>query len=220
MKMTSGSWRRTTRIADEKLSVSKPTSRCSMAARSSRWRYSTGSSIVTMWQARMWLMWSIIAARRRRLSRAGRAGHEHEAAVLFGEPADHVRKQELLNRRRARAHPSHRETDRRALEVGVHTEPSDSGDAVSEVRLMPGIEDRLHVRRDDLRGQHRCLLGGEPRLVLECAQVAVHPDPWRRTRLYMQVRAVQVGEKLQQAVKIAPVHGGAVYVLGAWISWL
>ena len=49
-------------MAEVKLSVSNPTSRWSMAARSSLWRYSTGSSIVMMWHERRWLMWSTIAA--------------------------------------------------------------------------------------------------------------------------------------------------------------
>ncbi len=40
-------------MADEKLSVSNPTSRWSMVARSSGWRNSTGSSMVTTWQARV-----------------------------------------------------------------------------------------------------------------------------------------------------------------------
>ncbi len=61
-RMTSGSWRRTTRMAEENESVSKPTSRWSMAARSSLCSTSTGSSMVTMWHARRWLMWSIMAA--------------------------------------------------------------------------------------------------------------------------------------------------------------
>ncbi len=63
------------------------------------------------------------------------------------------------------------------------------------------------------RSERRSLLGGESRLVLERPQVAVHPYPGRGTRLYMQVRAVELGQKLQQSIKIAPVHGREVYVL-------
>ena len=62
-RMTSGSWRSTTRMAEPKVSVSNPTSRWSMSARSSVWRYSTGSSMVTTWHDRVWLMWSTMAAR-------------------------------------------------------------------------------------------------------------------------------------------------------------
>ena len=49
-------------MALAKVSVSKPTSRWSTAANSSRWRYSIGSSMVTMWQGLVRLMWSIIVA--------------------------------------------------------------------------------------------------------------------------------------------------------------
>ena len=48
IRITSGSWRRTRRIALAKLSVSEPTSRWLMIESLSRWRYSIGSSIVTM----------------------------------------------------------------------------------------------------------------------------------------------------------------------------
>ena len=44
-------------------SVSNPTSRWSMVAKESVWRYSMGSSTVMMWQARVSLMWLIIAAK-------------------------------------------------------------------------------------------------------------------------------------------------------------
>ena len=48
IRITSGSWRRTRRIAWAKLAVSEPTSRWLMIESLSRWRYSIGSSIVTM----------------------------------------------------------------------------------------------------------------------------------------------------------------------------
>ena len=47
IRITSGSWRRTRRIALAKLLVSDPTSRWLMIESLSRWRYSIGSSIVT-----------------------------------------------------------------------------------------------------------------------------------------------------------------------------
>ena len=50
-------------MAEVNESVSKPTSRWSMAARSSVCRYSTGSSMVTTWHDRVWLMWSTMAAK-------------------------------------------------------------------------------------------------------------------------------------------------------------
>ncbi len=62
MRMTSGSWRSTRLSACSKLSVSTPTSRWLTMQPWSRWRYSIGSSIVTMCCARVRLTWSMIAA--------------------------------------------------------------------------------------------------------------------------------------------------------------
>ncbi len=63
IRITSGSWRIAVRIAETKLSVSTPTSRWLTDAIRSMWMTSIGSSIVRMWQRRVALMWSIIAAR-------------------------------------------------------------------------------------------------------------------------------------------------------------
>ena len=61
-RITSGSCRSEERSAVAKLSVSKPTSRWLTRLSLSRCRYSIGSSIVMMWQLRVELTWSIIAA--------------------------------------------------------------------------------------------------------------------------------------------------------------
>ena len=63
MRITSGSWRSTRRMARWNDWVSSPTSRWLMTERLSRCRYSIGSSIVTMCLERVELMWSTMAAR-------------------------------------------------------------------------------------------------------------------------------------------------------------
>jgi hypothetical protein len=62
MKMTSGSWRSTRRMASENPPVSVPISRWFTMARRSSNTNSIGSSMVTMFTARVRLTWSIIAA--------------------------------------------------------------------------------------------------------------------------------------------------------------
>ena len=62
IRMTSGSWRRTRRIAWSKLAVSRPTSRWLTMQPRSGCRISIGSSTVTMCWRRVRLMWSSIAA--------------------------------------------------------------------------------------------------------------------------------------------------------------
>ena len=62
IRMMSGSWRSTRRSARPNEAVSRPTSRWLMIEFLSRCRYSIGSSIVTMCFARVWLMWSTMAA--------------------------------------------------------------------------------------------------------------------------------------------------------------
>ncbi len=60
--IVSGSWRSARRSAWPKLSVSRPTSRWLTIDWWSSWRISIGSSIVTMCERRVRLMWSSIAA--------------------------------------------------------------------------------------------------------------------------------------------------------------
>ncbi|MPN26729.1 hypothetical protein SDC9_174154 [bioreactor metagenome] len=59
---TSGSSRSTRRSASSKLAVSLPTSRCETNAFRLRCRYSTGSSMVKMWQLRVRLISSMMLA--------------------------------------------------------------------------------------------------------------------------------------------------------------
>ena len=63
IRMTSGSWRRTRRMAWDQSLVSVPISRWLMIDILSRWSTSMGSSMVMMLAERLLLMWSIMAAR-------------------------------------------------------------------------------------------------------------------------------------------------------------
>ena len=105
---------------------------------------------------------------RRRLARARRAGHEHDAARLAGELADHRRQAELLDRHRLGGDQAERGAERAALVVGVDAEAAVRRDRVGEVDLPVGlqalalrvVEDRV----DDLAGVGRRSAAASPRI--------------------------------------------------------
>ena len=113
---------------------------------------------------------------RRRLARARRAGDEHEAARLHRELAERRRQPELLERPELLRDVPERGGERVALEVDVHAEAREAGNAVREVELPVHLELLL-------------LLGGED-AVEEVARVLRHDllrrraatrSPWTRT---------------------------------------
>jgi hypothetical protein len=73
---------------------------------------------------------------RRRLSGAGGAGHQHEAARGFREAADGDRQAELLERRDLVADAADREPDQPPLPVHVDPEPADPRKRVPDVGFV------------------------------------------------------------------------------------
>ena len=124
-----------------------------------------------------------------RLARAGRAGDEHEAARLQGDPLDDLRQVQLLERRDLGRDLPHGHADAAALPEDVDAEAAQVGRGVGEVDLVVLAEapDLLvgHDRRGDVLG----VLGGERRLVHE-EQVAVDADHRRAPGLDVQVGRV------------------------------
>ena len=102
IRITSGSWRSARRSAARNDSVSSPTSRWLTMQPRSECRISIGSSIVMMCCCRVAVDVVDHGRERGRLARAGRAGDEHEAAVLLGE-ALHALRQAAAARSSARA---------------------------------------------------------------------------------------------------------------------
>ena len=105
--MTSGSCRSTTRMAEANESVSNPISRWSMAAMSSVCRYSTGSSMVTTWHERVWLMWSTIAASVVVLPEPVGPVTSTRPRISLARPVTDLGKPQLSDRGGAGPHPAH-----------------------------------------------------------------------------------------------------------------
>ncbi len=122
---------------------------------------------------------------RRRLPRAGRAGHEDEAARLLGERVERRREAELLERLDRLRDESEGRADGAALEVDVDAEAGQTRHAVREVELPLDLEILLLLAREDL--VHELLgVGRRQRVVLlEALDLPVHTD--RRARAHADV---------------------------------
>ena len=114
---------------------------------------------------------------RRRLARAGGAGHEHEPARLVGELADDRRQAELLDARAFGRHPAQGHPDAAALAEHVDAEATDADERVGEVDLAAGLEASPAGRSSIMpEREHVRLLGGERR------DLGDHDEPpFRRT---------------------------------------
>ena len=151
IRITSGSWRSARRSAWEKETVSIPTSRwLTMLSRSGMQHLDRVLDRDDVLLARLV---DVVDHRRerRRLARAGRAGDEHEAAVLLGEPADAGRHVERLEARDLARDDAADDRDRSALAERVDAEAR-AGDLVADVELAARGEDLVAVGR---RGRHR-----------------------------------------------------------------
>ena len=120
---------------------------------------------------------------RRRLARAGRAGHEHEAARLLGEARAETRGQpELLERLDLLRDEAERGADGAALEVDVDAEAREAGDAVREVELPLDLEVLLLLAREDPVDELLRVLGRQLVVFVEARHLAVHAN--RRARAH------------------------------------
>ena len=73
---------------------------------------------------------------RRALAAAGGAGDEHEAALFVGDPLQHLRQAELVDRADLHGNDAEDQADRAALLEHVAAEPAEAGDAVGEVDFL------------------------------------------------------------------------------------
>ena len=113
---------------------------------------------------------------RRRLTGAGRAGHEHEATRLLGKRVERRRKAELFERLDRLRDETKGRTDGAALEVHVDAEAGQTGNAVREVELALDLEILLLLAREDLVHELLRVLLRQHVVVLEALDLAVHAD--------------------------------------------
>ena len=141
---------------------------------------------------------------RRRLPRAGEAGHEQQTLTPVHERTHRRRERQRLEAGNAREHPPQNQADEATLAEGVHPEPAEPGDAVREVGLVRGPErggsGRGHDPGGEAVGVGR-LDGVERRL----AQAAVDAQPWPRADLDVDVGCAVLDGEPQQLVEIQ--HG-------------
>ena len=140
MRITSGSWRSTRRRARLNDAVSSPTSRWLMIERLSSWRYSIGSSIVTMCFDAGPVDLVDHRGKGGGLARAGGPGQQDDPALLLGQLGDDRRQQQLLDRADAEGNRATDDRDGAALAERVDAEARQPGQRVGEVDLVLGAE--------------------------------------------------------------------------------
>jgi hypothetical protein len=138
---------------------------------------------------------------RRRLARAGRAGHEHQAAWLLGEVTQDRRQAERAQRRHVLGDQAESGAERGALEEDVDAKARPAGDRVGEVELPVGLqalalvvgEDRVDDLANRLRGQRR---------VVERHQLPALAQHRRRAGGHVEVRRPLVHDLEQHLCEI------------------
>ena len=185
IRIVSGSWRSTRRSAWPKLSVSSPTSRwLTMRAPV---RVEDLDRVLDRDDVLVPRPVDVVDHRRerRRLSRAGGAGDEDQAAVLVREPGDAGRHAQLLEARDVARDDAERERDRAALAVDVDAEAGQPVGRVGDVEVAALVElahplgrdagDRLERREQVLLVQRRALGERRDRPVASAASAAGRP---------------------------------------------
>ena len=144
-------------------------------------------------------MWLRTAASVVVLPEPGRAGHEHEAAVLLGEALDPGRKPQRLEARHLARDDAERERDVAALAERVDAEARQAGPLVGRVELAGLLEGREPRRRvgADLPQDLLEPLRIERRPVLERLEVAVEADDRRLPDLQVDVARAEVDGGVQ-----------------------
>ena len=137
---------------------------------------------------------------RRRLTGAGRAGDEHEAARLRRQLVQARRQAELLERLDLVRDLAEGGAERLALEEDVDAEARDAGNAVREVDLPVDLEVLLLLARQDAVEQRLGRLGVERRNAVEPLQMPANADSGRRSDRDVQVGGTHCDGLLEQLV--------------------
>ena len=99
---------------------------------------------------------------RRALAAAGRAGHEHEAALFVGDLAEHRRQQQVVDRQDLRGDDAQHHAHRPALLEDVDAEAAEPGDAVGEVDFLRLDELVALLGRHHLRAHRQRVFVHQP----------------------------------------------------------
>src|SRR5690348_8768306 len=136
----------------------------------------------------------------RRLTGAGRAGHEHEAARLARKLEEYLRQAEILGRLDQPRDETEGGREGVALEIDVDTEAGDAGDGIGEVDLAIDLEPLLLLGREDAIEKVTRLLRLERLELLDRSEPAAHTKQWRRPRGDVEVGGALGGGALEKRV--------------------
>ena len=136
-----------------------------------------------------------------RLSGAGRAGQQHEAAGESGQPFGDRRQSQLLEARDLRGDHPERQRQFAPLVEGAATQPGLVLPGEREVDVLVLLEDGLLVRTSACSWTSSAISApGQHRRALERPQASVDPDPGLRTTDQQQVRTLLVPEHLEPRI--------------------
>ena len=139
---------------------------------------------------------------RRRLARAGRAGDEHEAALLLGEAAARsAGSPRSSNDGMPGQHAAEHEADGAALAEHVDPEAAEAGERVGEVGLVV-VEELVGARLGHERERDALGVGRRDLVAVPGLQVAVDAEERRRADLDVHVGASRSNGLAQQVVEI------------------
>ena len=153
---------------------------------------------------------------RGRLTRAGRPGDEHETARPHRQLAKRRRKAELLERAQLLGDVPERRGERVSLEVDVHAEAREAGDAVREVELAVDLELLLLLGREDAVEEVPRRVRHDLLLVRERHEIAVDTHGRRRPGNEVEIGRTRLDGAAEQVVDGGrrSVHGHLAYRQG------
>ncbi len=139
---------------------------------------------------------------RRRLARAGRPGHEDEAARLLADLLEDGRQEEVADREDAGRDDAADHSDRPALLEDVAAEPPEPRHRVRDVDLEVVLELFLLPRGHDRERHRDRVFLHEALEVHERGQLAVDPDDRVRADLQVEVGRLPLDRDLEQVVDV------------------
>ena len=142
---------------------------------------------------------------RRRLARAGRAGHEDDPALLLRHAGHDGRQRQLFDRADAVGNGTRYERDTAALLARIDPKPRDVGDLARDVDLVALLELVMpHALAQHLVQHLLCVAGlkRRPLLAAQRRELAVDASHRDRAGLQVQIGSVASDERAQCQVNV------------------
>ena len=137
---------------------------------------------------------------RRRLTGAGRARDEDEAARLHRQLGERARQVQLLERLQLLRDDAEGGAERLALEVDVDAEAGEAGNRMRGVDLPLDLELLLLLRREDAVEQLLGVLGGQHGSAVEALELTADADRRRRPHREVEVGGAPRDHRLEEVV--------------------